>query len=151
MILDPPIRVAYRVAHRLLRGWWRVRRPHTSGALAAIWFEGRLLLVKSSYRTRYSLPGGYVKPGEDPREAASRELFEEVGVALPPEALELVYHGSKAFESRRDTLDIFEATLEREPRIRIDHREIVWAELATPEEARALPIVPHLAEYLEDR
>lgn len=151
VLIDPPLRLAYRVAHRLLRTYWLVRRPHTSGALAAIWFDGRVLLVRSSYRRSCSLPGGYVKPGEDPRDAASRELHEEVGIRIAPASLEHAHHGTKAFEARRDTLDIFEATLDAPPVIRIDHREIVWAELVTPAHARTLDLVPHVAEYLEGR
>lgn len=135
----------------MLRAYWHVQRPHTAGALAAIWVDGRVLLVKSSYRRRYSLPGGYVRPREDPRDAASRELREEVGVRVDPAMLEHAYHGTKEFEARRDTLDIFEATLDRPPDIRVDNREIVWAALVTPDEARALDLVPHVAEYLEGR
>lgn len=150
-MIDTQIQNAYRAAHLVLRSYWFVRRPHTSGALAAVWHEGRLLLVKSSYRRHYSLPGGYVRPGEDPRAAASRELREEVGLLVPFERFEHAWHGTKSFEFRRDTLDIFEVTLDRAPEVRIDRREIVWADWKTPDEARAMGIVPHLEEYLEDR
>lgn len=151
MILDPPIRVAFRTAHLMLRSYWFVRRPRTSGALAAVWHDGRILMVKNSYRRQYTLPGGYVRPGEDPRDAASRELREEVRIVLPGERFELAYHGTKDFEFRRDTLDIYEAELDEAPIIRVDNREVVWSGFKTPDEARALPIVPHLAEYLEGR
>jgi 8-oxo-dGTP diphosphatase len=151
VIIDPPIRAAYRCAHLMLRSYWFVRRPSTSGALAAIWHDGRVLLVKNSYRRQFTLPGGYVRPGEDPRAAASRELREEVRMRIPPERFEHAYHGTKSFEFRRDTLDIYEAELEGPPEVRIDNREVVWAGFETPERARAMPIVPHLAEYLEGR
>ena len=36
---------------------------------------------------QYALPGGKVDPGETGREAAFRELHEELGLDLPPEAL----------------------------------------------------------------
>ena len=36
---------------------------------------------------QYALPGGKVDPGETGREAAFRELHEELGLNLPPEAL----------------------------------------------------------------
>ena len=134
--------MGYRVAHFLLRSYWFVRRPSTSGALCALWHDGKILLVKNSYRVPHTLPGGYVRPREDPRVAAARELREEVGVRIDPERLEHVYHGEKRFEFRSDTLDIYEAELDEAPKLRIDNIEVVWAGFKTPAEARAMQIVP---------
>ena len=148
-MVQSTLRVAYRCAHLALRSYWFVRRPATSGALAALWHDGRILLVKNSYRRQYSLPGGYVRPGEDPRDAASREVREEIRVDVAPHTFELAYHGTKPFEYRKDTLDIYEAQLDAPPAHRIDNVEVVWAGLKTPGEARAMDIVPHLSDYLE--
>lgn len=145
------MRTAYRCAHLMLRSYWFVRRPRTNGALAALWLDGKILLVKNSYRRQHSLPGGYVRPGEDPRQAASREVHEEIRVHVPPESFDLAYHGTRPFEFRSDTLDIYEAELDAAPDLRIDQVEVVWAGFKTPDEARAMNIVPHLREYLEGR
>jgi ADP-ribose pyrophosphatase YjhB (NUDIX family) len=45
--------------------------------------KGRVLLVKPSYKNGYDVPGGYVEPGESPRDACIREVREELGI-LPP-------------------------------------------------------------------
>ena len=42
--------------------------------------EGRVLTVRKAGSTRFMLPGGKIDPGESPREAAVREVMEEVGV-----------------------------------------------------------------------
>ena len=44
--------------------------------------DGAVLLVRHAYRRRWGLPGGLLSRGEDPRAAARREAFEEVGVEI---------------------------------------------------------------------
>lgn len=51
----------------------------------AVFRDERLLLVRRRMepgRGRWSLPGGYVDPGEHPRDAAARETAEEAGVEV---------------------------------------------------------------------
>ena len=86
--LDLLYRLAYRTAYQLLRPWWRLRRPRTSGAGVAIWCDGRLLAVRTSYRGELlDLPGGGVDRGETAEAAAVRVLREEVGIEVPAGAL----------------------------------------------------------------
>jgi ADP-ribose pyrophosphatase YjhB (NUDIX family) len=40
---------------------------------------GAVLLVKPTYKSGWDLPGGYVEPGESPKQAAQREVREELG------------------------------------------------------------------------
>lgn len=42
--------------------------------------EGRILIVKPSYKDGWDIPGGYVEPGESPAAACRRELREELGI-----------------------------------------------------------------------
>ena len=52
-------------------------------AAGALFFDqqGRLLLVKPTYKQRWDIPGGYVEPGETPRDACAREIREELGIS----------------------------------------------------------------------
>ena len=57
-------------------------------AVFAVDAENRLVLVRQYRypvgRYVYELPAGLVEPGEDPKRAAVRELFEETGLTLTP-------------------------------------------------------------------
>ncbi|MDX9875139.1 MAG: NUDIX hydrolase [Spongiibacteraceae bacterium] len=57
----------------------------------------RLLWIRRGiepYKGLWTVPGGFMEKGEDPRDAAARELFEETGVAIDVEALQLYLAGS---------------------------------------------------------
>jgi ADP-ribose pyrophosphatase YjhB (NUDIX family) len=42
--------------------------------------QGRVLLVRPTYKSYWDIPGGYVEPGETPSAACIRELDEELGI-----------------------------------------------------------------------
>jgi 8-oxo-dGTP diphosphatase len=55
----------------------------TVGAICVIErSDGRLLLVRHSYRSRWGLPGGLLKRGERVGDGARREAMEEVGLDI---------------------------------------------------------------------
>jgi len=90
-MIDRAWRLAFQVGFRAMRFWWRVRRPNHDGALVAVWHGGRVLMVRQSYRQTWTFPGGSVEGGENAREAACRELAEEVGLRVEPHRLRLVH------------------------------------------------------------
>jgi 8-oxo-dGTP pyrophosphatase MutT (NUDIX family) len=141
----------YRLLFALARAWWFVRRPRTEGAVVAFWCDGRVLLVKSSYRRHYGLPGGFVRRGETHAQAASREVAEELHLQIPPTDLTLASRESTVFEYRHDTTTIWEITLDAPPAIQVDGREIIFAAWKTPAEARALLLLPPVASYFDRR
>jgi 8-oxo-dGTP diphosphatase len=150
-LVDLGIRTAFKVAHRVLRTWWFVRRPHTRGALVAVWCDGEIMLVKNSYRRQYTLPGGYIRSSETPSEAGARELAEEVGIDVHPSEISVVYSGMHPFEFRDDEVTIVELEVAERPAFAVDNREVVWAGFMRPEDVLRLRVIPHLREYLKQR
>ena len=67
----------------LLRLYWHAFRPNVLGVRCLIEYEGRVLLIRNPYGPmKWDLPGGGVRRGERPEDAARRETREEVGVSL---------------------------------------------------------------------
>ena len=54
--------------------------------------EGRVLLVKPTYKQDWEVPGGCVEAGESARDACVRELLEEVGLEIGIGTLLVVEH-----------------------------------------------------------
>ncbi|MEU9671151.1 NUDIX domain-containing protein [Streptomyces bobili] len=48
-------------------------------ALTALWHQDGVVMVRDRRRDGWEPPGGMLEPGETPRQAAVRELFEESG------------------------------------------------------------------------
>jgi 8-oxo-dGTP pyrophosphatase MutT (NUDIX family) len=99
------LRVFQRLPVHLRRQVVRTIAPgFTVGAMCIIERDdGALLLVQLSYRERWGVPGGLLKRGEEPADAARREVLEEVGldvvllgepavvVAAEPRRVDLVF------------------------------------------------------------
>jgi 8-oxo-dGTP pyrophosphatase MutT (NUDIX family) len=76
-------RQGYRVAHRVLRVWWFLRRPAMHGVKCVLTDGEQVLLVRHTYGHRHwDLPGGNVRRSEAAQEAASREIEEELGIRV---------------------------------------------------------------------
>ena len=87
-----------------------------------------MLAVRHSYKPGLRLPKGGIGKSENHRNAAVRELREEVGVAIDPSQLRLVF----AAKSRLGLVHFYEARLAAMPVLRIDRREVVEAVFLPP-------------------
>ena len=136
-----------------------IRRPHTHGALVAIWHNNQVLMVQTSYRRGYGLPGGGLEPGETAREAAVRELSEELGLVIESSWLEEPWTITEQQRGGRNTVTIFSlnwsqlATTRDEgnglPDLEIDQLEIISTAWMSRNEALEQHLPGHLRQYLE--
>jgi 8-oxo-dGTP pyrophosphatase MutT (NUDIX family) len=131
LIPAPLHRLLYRLAYTLRGQWWRVRRPRRSSVVVIAFDEDeRVLLVRHSYGPPvWSLPGGGVGRGEDPEQAAVREIREELGCGLT--GLTALDASEEQLADSPELQHVFVARIEGTPVP--DMREIVEVALVDPE------------------
>lgn len=94
------------------------------------------------------MPAGGLHQGETFRQAAVRELREEVDIHAEEGDLEFFAEYPSRAEFKHDVAQLFELRLAEIPDVKIDNREVVSAEFMTVEEALSLPLVDAVESYL---
>ena len=117
-------RVAFSLAYPILSRLERLLGLRSNGAAVAVWHANKLLLVRHSYKPGAALPGGALRLGEAPADAAARELYEEVGIAARPDDLVPL----RLWRKRRGNTWLFEYRPPALPRVMPDQREVVAAQ-----------------------
>ena len=142
-------RIVLRGAYLTLRTWWWIRHPEVHGAYVAVWRDDHLLLIRNSYRPGETVPCGAIHTSESPVTAAVRELGEEVGILVHEADLRFVRECVVDFEYKIDHAHFFELRIDPAMQVRVDNREVIWAEFISAGELAARPLVPHVRAYLE--
>ncbi|MCL7457390.1 NUDIX hydrolase [Micromonospora sp. MSM11] len=113
-------------------------------AAGALFFdgEGRVLLVRPSYKNHWDIPGGYVEPGESPRAACMREIKEEMGLTTTIGSMLVVDWAPVEHEGDK-LLFVFDAgslTSEQEEAIRFADGELTeWRYVAAEDLEHHVP------------
>ncbi len=86
---------------------WFVTRPEVFGVHAVpLTDRGEVVLVRLTYARGWFLPGGGLKPGEDPEAGILRELREEIGLTRHA-SLEWVAEFRDRPDFRRDLVQLY--------------------------------------------
>jgi 8-oxo-dGTP pyrophosphatase MutT (NUDIX family) len=118
-------RGVYRLAYAALCVYWFVRRPQSHGVKCVLTDGDRVLLVRHTYgRPDWEIPGGSIKPGEEPATAARREMHEELGLAI--DDWKPLGEVNGRLQYRRDTLHCFQVE-RHEPALTLDLGELYEA------------------------
>jgi 8-oxo-dGTP pyrophosphatase MutT (NUDIX family) len=148
-LLDLAWRTAFRLGYPLARAWWWLTHPPYEGAVVAVYVGPQLLLIHASYQAGWQLPGGGVRRGEAPEDAARRELAEEIGLAASALIPAGVACGN--WDGRRDRVHFFELQLVEPPKLQLDNREIIASRLASPSELHSMVLTGPVTAYLGRR
>ncbi len=115
--------------------------------------DGRLLMVRDRLRREWSYPAGYVDRGEQPLEAALRELREEVNIRLTSDRLE--FAGTRVIKRPLGKLEFTTyragVTTEEIANLKLQAIELTAYKWVTPDEALELTsarLRPRLRELL---
>lgn len=125
--------------------WIYLRRAQRSRVLLVDDNTARVLVVKGWLSTqKWSLPGGGLHAGEDPKRAAARETIEETGVSLNPSDLQFLDHRwlrSKGFVTNTWLYAVVIPATTTFRRQRFEIIDIAWVEAATLTTSNAEPDV----------
>jgi ADP-ribose pyrophosphatase YjhB (NUDIX family) len=125
-IVPAPLhRAVMPLAHVVRHYWRRWRKVPIAGVSVIVTnLGGDVLLLRHSYGPAvWALPGGGLARGEDPLEAARREVREELGVELA--RIELVGTLDEVLSGSPHTAHIFTGVCDRQPKP--DLREVTEA------------------------
>ena len=120
------MKLALNLAYRLQKVAWKLLRPRTRGVKVMLFNRnGEIMLIRNSYgeSSLFVLPGGGIRPFEDPARAVRREINEELG--CDAERITLLSTYSSRAEGKRDTIHLFKADTMGDPRP--DNVEVVEA------------------------
>jgi 8-oxo-dGTP diphosphatase len=114
--------------------------PQKRMSAGCLFFDerGRLLIVNPTYKETWEIPGGVVEPNESPREAAIREVAEELGLVCRLKRLLCVDYKSETGTSIESVQFIFLGPVlnaEMINRIRLPREELSEFRLLAPEKA----------------
>ncbi|MEV6608081.1 NUDIX hydrolase [Kutzneria sp. NPDC051319] len=128
----------------------QLNRKYTSAGVLFRDMRSRVLLVETSYKPDWEIPGGVGEADEPPWTTASREVREELGLDRPPGRLLVIDHRPAAPPMPEGLAFIFDGGTVTEAdvaSVRLSDPEIVSVGLFTMDEA-AERLIPVLASRI---
>ncbi|MEO0672847.1 MAG: NUDIX domain-containing protein [Pseudomonadota bacterium] len=113
-----------KLVSKSLQRYWRLTRGLTMGAQGMIFDnDGKVLLIRHTYRPGWHFPGGGVEKNETAETTVRRELEEEAGIICKSQpALFGLYANFRSFPS--DHIALYTCSVWEQPRVPEPNREI---------------------------
>ncbi len=109
---------------------------------------GEILLVETTYKPEWEIPGGICDAGESPRMAARREAREEIGIDREPGDLLVIDHVAHPAPKGDMLIFVYDGGVISDPdEIIVDHVEIAAVHFVSPDQL-AVPTKPAMTRRL---
>lgn len=99
--------------------------------------DGRAIVEKAHYKRYWTFPGGVVDPGETPKQAAVREVSEELGIVIDPNSVQFIAVTTRTSDIAETYQFIFHAPIDAEilSTVTIQDSEIASWDVVTKQQA----------------
>ena len=142
------IKFLYIIYYRLHLIYCFLVRPKVRGSYCLIYVNDYLLIIKNSYKADWTVPCGGINRGEEPIEAAVREVKEEVGINLEAQQVNFIKVILNTTEYKKDYIHLFDYRMKSFPRVKIDDREVVDYKWIKVSDAKDFPLFHPIKKFL---
>ena len=101
--------------------------------------KGEMLILKTTYKDHWEIPGGVVEENESPRQAAEREMREEIGLSVAITNCLVTHYRSAQGEQDENIMFVFDGGAVADmTQLKLDGKEISEARFVSFQDAVAL-------------
>ncbi len=101
--------------------------------------KGEMLVLKTTYKDHWEIPGGVVEENESPRQTAERETLEEVGLAVTISRCLVIHYRASQGEQDENIMFAFDGGIISDiAELKLDGKEIAEAKFVSFQDAAPL-------------
>ncbi len=101
--------------------------------------QGEILLLKTTYKDHWEIPGGVVETDESPRDTAQRETLEEIGLRIKIKSCLVIHYRAAQGDQNENIMFVFDGgILQNIKKLKIDNKEISEAKFLSFKKAKLL-------------
>ena len=101
--------------------------------------EGKMLVLKTTYKDHWEIPGGVVEENESPKQAAEREVFEETGLQIKTSSCLVIHYRSAQETQDENIMFVFDGgVIDDHTALQLEEKEISEARFVSFTEAISL-------------
>lgn len=101
--------------------------------------KGEILILKTTYKNHWEIPGGVVEKNESPRQTAEQEVLEEIGLTINIGSCLVIHYRSAQDKQDENIMFVFDGgVITDETKLRLSRKEISEAKFLSFKDAISL-------------